>query len=277
MSLLNLSSNASPNFNKKLNKKFTSPSKVCQTNNCRKRVVMNLFTGIVQGLANVTKLNRKEDFTELQIEFPKGATKGVNLGASVAINGTCLSVTAQSNEKLSFDVMKETLRATNLGELEVGSRCNFERSACVGDEIGGHLVSGHVSCRACIIRKEITPNNTCLTFALEEPKFIKYILPKGFVSVDGCSLTVGEVNDPESLSSPSITNTSTELNGCNEQKSKAWFTVYLIPETLNRTVFGFKAEGESVNIEIDSHTQAIVDTVTRVLDSRGINVKKSES
>jgi riboflavin synthase len=110
----------------------------------------------------------------------------------------------------------------------------------VGDEIGGHNVSGHVHCTAKIVEVHETDNNKRVTFELPDDKWMKYVLPKGFISVDGCSLTVGEVDGRR-------------------------FNVYLIPETLRVTVFGFKGVGDPVNIEVEAQTQAIVDTVERVV------------
>jgi riboflavin synthase len=199
-----------------------------------------MFTGIVQGLAEVTAVDKKQDFASMKIQFPTGKMDGVQLGASVAINGTCLTVTDIKGETLGFDIIVETLRATSLGELDVGSRVNFERSARVGDEIGGHNVSGHVHFKATIEKVERTENNQKVTFRIPDAKWMKYILPKGYIALDGTSLTIGEVYD-------------------------TFFTVYLIPETLRVTVFGFKKAGDSVNIEIESQTQAIVDTVERVV------------
>jgi riboflavin synthase len=124
--------------------------------------------------------------------------------------------------------------------VQEGSKVNFERSARVGDEIGGHNVSGHVHCTASIVEVRETENNKRLTIELPDDKWMKYVLPKGFISVDGCSLTVGEVEGRQ-------------------------FSVYLIPETLRVTVFGFKGVGDKVNIEIEAQTQAIVDTVERVV------------
>uniref|UniRef100_A0A061R0Q6 Riboflavin synthase alpha chain n=1 Tax=Tetraselmis sp. GSL018 TaxID=582737 RepID=A0A061R0Q6_9CHLO len=210
--------------------------------------VQLLFTGIVQGTAKVSAVDKKLDARSFKILFPDNATKAVQQGASVAINGTCLTVVSIEGDTLGFDVIGETLRATNLGGIFEGSLVNFERSARVGDEIGGHNVSGHVCCTAGVDRVEKTENNVRLVLKLASPKFIKYILPKGFVAVDGCSLTVGEVGED-------------------------WFSVYLIPETMRMTVFGARQEGDLVNIEVDSQTQTIVDTVERVvsakLDGRG--------
>lgn len=202
--------------------------------------VTSLFTGIVQGTAKVAQVDKMQDFARLQVQFPMDAIKNVQVGASVAINGTCLTVTKSEGDNVFFDVMVETLRATNLGALQPGSTVNFERSARVGDEIGGHTVSGHVHCTAIIVAVQETEKNRRVTFEVSESKWMKYILPKGFISVDGCSLTVGEVSGTQ-------------------------FTVYLIPETIRITVFGTKKQGDAVNIEVEAQTQAIVDTVERVL------------
>ena len=184
------------------------------------------------------------DFARLKLKFPPNTLDGILIGASVACNGTCLTVVETDGDCACFDLIVETLRATNLGELEPGSEVNYERSAKVGDEIGGHNVSGHVSTKATIVTQTDTDNNREVVFELE-PRWSKYILPKGFVAVDGCSLTVGEV-------------------------SPGRFNVWPIPETIRATVFATKNVGSTVNIEIESQTQTIVDTIERVLDERGL-------
>jgi riboflavin synthase len=199
-----------------------------------------MFTGIVQGLARVADVSREPGLSRVRIELPAGRAAGIQIGASVAINGTCLTVTEIDGDTLAFDIMSETLRATNLGDLEAGRAVNYERSARVGDEIGGHNVSGHVHTKARVAAVEETPNNRRVVFELPDEAWMRYILPKGFVAVDGCSLTVGEVEGRT-------------------------FSVYLIPETLRVTVFGTKGVGDSVNIEVEAQTQAIVDTVERVV------------
>lgn len=199
-----------------------------------------LFTGIVQGMATVKQLEDWDSFRRLLITFPPAATQGIQIGASVALNGTCLTVTnIHDNDSLSFDVIGETLRATNLGTLEAGSAVNFERSARVGDEIGGHNVSGHVHTTARVSDVQSAADNRALSFEVDD-KWMKYILPKGFIAINGCSLTVGEV-------------------------TSGGFNVYLIPETLRVTVLGALAAEDFVNLEIDSQTQAIVDTVEKVV------------
>ncbi|GMH35140.1 hypothetical protein BSKO_03008 [Bryopsis sp. KO-2023] len=205
--------------------------------------IKSLFTGIVQGTATVKAIEESQDFKSLEVEFPGGVVDAVSIGSSVALNGTCLTVTKQQGNVLGFDVIVETLRATNLGDLTEGEQVNFERAARLGDEIGGHNVSGHIHCTAKITEVQQTENNKRLSFEVPS-QWMKYILPKGYIGVDGCSLTIGEV----------------EGNS---------FSVYLIPETLRATVFGGRKVGDSVNIEIETQTQAIVDTVERVLAVRG--------
>ncbi len=199
-----------------------------------------MFTGIVQGTARVADVASDQAFSQVKITLPDGKAANIQIGASVAINGTCLTVTRADGDTLYFDIMAETLRATNLGDLTPGGAVNFERSAKVGDEIGGHTVSGHVHTKAKIVKIEDSPNNRRIVFELPDDKWMRYVLPKGFIAVDGCSLTVGEVEGRT-------------------------FSVWLIPETIRVTVFGVKGVGDSVNIEVEAQTQAIVDTVERVV------------
>lgn len=209
-----------------------------------------LFTGLVQGKATVRSFENVDDqFARLTLGFPERTLDGILIGASVAVNGTCLTVTrlGEDGTSASFDLIVETLRATNLGGLKVGGEVNYERSARVGDEIGGHTVSGHVHCTAEIVEVVDTELNRKVVFEVSDKKLIKYVLPKGFISVDGCSLTVGEVD-----------------------KEKGRFNVWLIPETLRVTVLGNKIVGGTVNIEIESQTQVIVDTIERYMAERGL-------
>ena len=132
----------------------------------------------------------------LQVEFPDDTISNVKVGASIAINGTCLTVTELSERTVSFDIIGETLRATNLGTLRQGSAVNYERSARMGDEIGGHNVSGHIHTTATIASIQESSENKRLQFSLKDLQWMKYILPKGYIAVDGCSLTIGEVRCP---------------------------------------------------------------------------------
>ncbi|EGQ9882340.1 riboflavin synthase subunit alpha [Vibrio vulnificus] len=204
-----------------------------------------MFTGIVQGTAEVVIIEAKESFQTHTIRLCGEMLSGLAIGASVAHNGCCLTVTKIAGDLVSFDLMQATLKLTNLGTLRVGDRVNIERAAKFGDEIGGHSMSGHISTTATIDQIIDTPNNRTIWFKLPYDDAMKYILAKGYIGVDGCSLTIGEVEADR-------------------------FNVHLIPETLNRTLFGQRKVGESVNIEFDPQTQAIVDTVERVLMSKGV-------
>lgn len=201
-----------------------------------------MFTGIVQGMAKVVSIDKKDNFQTHVIELEAPLNKGISVGASVAHNGCCLTVTHIEGSSVSFDLMQETLKLTNLGELKVGSYVNVERAAKFGDEIGGHTMSGHIMCVAIVTEVTETPNNKTIWFELPE-QYMKYVLAKGFIGLDGCSLTIGEVSGNR-------------------------FNVHLIPETLQRTLFGQRKVGDQVNVELDPQTQAIVDTVERVLASK---------
>lgn len=201
-----------------------------------------MFTGIVQGTAEVIKIDEKDQFRTHTIRLPIEALEGLENGASIAHNGCCLTVTGIKDDTVSFDLMRETLRVTNLGQLKTGDRFNFERAARFGDEIGGHQMSGHILCMASITRIIRTENNRQIWFQIPDD-YMRYIFTKGYIGIDGISLTIGEVKNNE-------------------------FCVNLIPETLERTNLGFRDEQEQVNIEIDPQTQAIVDTVERVLAER---------
>ncbi len=198
-----------------------------------------MFTGIVQGKATVKAIEHKDQFMRLQLELPEERANDLQLGASIAVNGTCLTITAFEGNQVSFDLIMETLRVTNLGELSIGDQVNFERAASFGDEIGGHLLSGHIHDQVSICEIEKSENNCVLWFKTAS-QWLKYILPKGFVALNGCSLTIGEVKEDR-------------------------FNVYLIPETLAMTTFGRSVIGDKINLEIDPQTQAIVDTVERYM------------
>jgi len=202
-----------------------------------------MFTGIVQGTATLVSIDEKPNFRTHVVAMPDAMLPGLETGASVAHNGSCLTVTQINGNHVSFDLMKETLRITNLGELVVGDSVNVERAAKFNDEIGGHLMSGHIMTTAEVAKILTSENNRQIWFKMRDKTLMKYILHKGYIGIDGISLTVGEV-------------------------TASRFCVHLIPETLERTTLGSKKLGNRINIEIDPQTQAIVDTVERVLAQR---------
>jgi len=202
-----------------------------------------MFTGIVQGTGTVVSIDEKPNFRTHIVRMPEDMLDNLQLGASVSHNGCCLTVTEVQGDLVSFDLMKETHRLTNLGDLNVGDQVNLERAARFNDEIGGHLMSGHIICTAEVAKILTSENNRQIWFRMPHEDLMKYVLHKGYIGIDGISLTIGEV-------------------------TRTRFCVHLIPETLQRTTLGAKRLGDKINIEIDPQTQAIVDTVERVLESR---------
>lgn len=201
-----------------------------------------MFTGIVQGTAEVISLQSADQFLRIELALPSASVDNLSIGASVALNGTCLTISKFAGNHLWFDAIASTLSLTNLGQVKVGDRVNFERAAKIGDEIGGHLMSGHICDTLSIAGIMRTETNCRIEF--ERPDtWARYLLDKGFVGLNGCSLTMTDVSTDR-------------------------FSVWLIPETLERTLFGAARTGDRVNLEIDPQTQAIVDTVERYLESR---------
>lgn len=209
-----------------------------------------MFTGITRGTFEVVEVERSPDLLRYRVDL--GAYgRGLELGASVSIDGCCQTVVELDDDGerciATFDAIVETLNKTTLDTLEAGQKVSVERSARVGDEIGGHDVSGHVVGTGRIVTAKRDGQKVSLTLEVA-PGWMKYIQHKGFIALDGCSLTVGDV-DAEA----------------------ARFDVHLIPETLRLTNFGAKTEqcesGETpiVNVELDPKTVAIVDTVERLL------------
>ena len=193
-----------------------------------------MFTGIVQGTGKIVHIHQPSaDFRSHTVALPEHMAHNLQIGASIAHNGCCLTITQINGNQATFDLMAETLAKTNLGNLKTGDSVNLERA---------HVMSGHIIATTPISRIEQNAHNRTLYFRLP-PSLAAYILPKGFIGLDGCSLTIGDVTAHE-------------------------FSVHLIPETLQRTLFGSRQVGDSINIEIDAQTQAIVDTVERVLAQR---------
>eukprot|EP00127_Corallochytrium_limacisporum_P004754 Clim_evm108s172 gene=Clim_evmTU108s172 len=209
-----------------------------------------MFTGIVRGLCPVHALEDKDGGRRLVISLGKEdeeIAQNVEDGASIANNGTCLTVVYSKNENgnvlVAFDAIQETLNRTNLGELKVGDKVNIERAMKIGDEIGGHNVSGHIDGIGIIENVIETPNNREVVFRVpkgEEEEYMAFLAPKGWIAVDGISLTVVKVTEEH-------------------------FSVCLIPETLARTTLGFKGVGDKVNLEFDGQAKIIVRTMERLL------------
>lgn len=197
-----------------------------------------MFSGIVQNRAPVRIEARLPQLWTLSVPLTARQSEDLEIGASIALNGACLTVSRQQDERAYFDVMMETLRVTNLADLNDGDLVNVERAARFGDDIGGHVMSGHVHHTLPILTIERPDNNCILWFGINEEQR-RYLFPKGYVGLNGCSLTIGEVRDDR-------------------------FNVFLIPETMAVTTFGQADTGDRVNVEFDAHTQAIVDTLGRM-------------
>jgi len=164
-----------------------------------------------------------------------GYDDDLEIGASVAIDGVCMTVVSSIDGNVQFEAIPETLERTTMGLLKQGSRVNIERSLRMGDELGGHILSGHIMSTARILQRN--QKGEGIDLLIEHQADTKpYILEKGYVAVDGMSLTVGEVQSEG-------------------------FYLHIIPETLRITTIGAKTEGDLVNIEVDSRTQAVVDTI----------------
>lgn len=204
-----------------------------------------MFTGIVQGLASVAEMIDRPGLRSFTLDFPPGFDTGLEIGASVACDGVCLTVTRlPAPGRACFDVMQQSLGLTTLGTLAVGSRLNVERAAKDGVEIGGHPLSGHVDCLGTLIDIRRPENNHVLRIGVPA-SHMRYVFAKGYIAINGASLTVAEAD-----------------------RRARWFEVWLIPETLRMTTFGAKQVGDALNIEIERSTQVVVDTVRDALDER---------
>ena len=193
-----------------------------------------MFTGIVAASCEVVATEQGEEVRSIVVDL-SGYDDDLEIGASVAIDGVCMTVVSAIDGHVRFEAIPETLERTTMGLLEQGSRVNIERSLRMGDELGGHILSGHIMSTARILQR--TQKGEGIDLLIEHQADTKpYILEKGYVAVDGMSLTVGEVQSEG-------------------------FSLHIIPETLRITTIGAKTEGDLVNIEVDSRTQAVVDTI----------------
>lgn len=198
-----------------------------------------MFSGIVVGTGKVNKVIKFEDYNVLEISYPKEFTKNLKKGASVSVNGVCLTSKNKGSKILKFDVIEETLKRTNLRDVCKNDFVNLERSISASTEIGGHLMSGHVHYAAKILEIVNKKGIKNIKISLNE-KYSDYVIEKGYIGINGCSITIGKVN-------------------------KNNFLVHLIPETLEVTNLNFIQKNDLVNIEIDQNTIAIVDTVKKTL------------
>jgi len=204
-----------------------------------------MFTGIIQGVARVAAITDRPGLRSFELALPEAFDDGLEIGASVACDGVCLTVTSRpAAGRACFDVMQQSLALTTLGSLALGDGLNVERAARDGAEIGGHPLSGHVDCLARLVGIR-RPENNCVLRIEVPPSHRRYVFAKGYIAVNGASLTVAEVD-----------------------RRAGWFEVWLIPETLRMTTFAVKRIDDGLNLEIERSTQVVVDTVREALDER---------
>ena len=201
-----------------------------------------MFSGIVQEAGKVIGFVKEKDIYNLSIECSSEFISDLKKGASISVDGVCLTVKDENPEILRFDLVEETIKRTNFQNIKTGDNVNLERSLKMGDEIGGHPVSGHIHGTSKVISIDKRDQSWDVKFSVES--FMHdYMLHKGYVAINGCSLTVGEVSNES-------------------------FMIHLIPETLSITNL-FQLEQDSVvNIELDQNTIIIADTVKKYLDGK---------
>ena len=184
-----------------------------------------MFTGIVEGVGIVKSLEEKEESWLLQLDLPFMDGDGLEAGASLAVNGCCLTMREEGVEYGSFDLLEETMQRTNLGSLKPGDRVNLERSLPANGRLGGHFVTGHIDGLGKIEIFELRGKNLYLRVGVDTDG-AKYLVDKGCIAVDGCSLTVCDVEDRS-------------------------FAVWLIPHTLDKTNLQGREAGDLLNLEFD--------------------------
>ena len=203
-----------------------------------------MFTGIVSGKGQVQKITKYKDYLSLIIKAPKGFSKNLVKGASVAVNGVCLTVKKGKTDFLEFDVIEETIQKTNLKNISRLSKVNLERSMTAKTEIGGHLVSGHIHGTSEVLK--VINKQATKDLQIKIPKSLReYFFYKGYVALNGCSLTIGRV-------------------------LKTSFYIHLIPETVSVTTFKDIKKGDLINIEVEQATINTVETVKRVMSERKV-------
>jgi riboflavin synthase len=196
-----------------------------------------MFTGIIEELGTVKALRREAGAARLTLSAAK-VLDGTTLGDSICVNGVCLTVVEMNSTAFSADVAVETLRVTNLGDLQAGKKVNLERALQLSARIGGHLVTGHVD-SVGRVREKREEGNGWRIFIDAPASVLRYVIKKGSIAIDGISLTVADVDN-------------------------AGFAIAMIPHTAKLTTLGFKTAGDSVNLESD----IIGKYVERLLEGR---------
>jgi riboflavin synthase len=201
-----------------------------------------MFSGIVQTVGKIESIKDKNNIKTIRIETHGDYLKDIAIGQSVSVDGVCLSLVKKNNEYCEFEAVEETINRTTLGSYMQGTKVNLEKSLKFGDTVGGHFVSGHIHTRGRIVEVELVGESKNILVEIEE-KWIKYLTEKGYISVNGASITIGKV-------------------------SKNTFYVHLIPETLKTTNLDELIYDNYVNLEFDQATIAIVDTTERLINQK---------
>lgn len=201
-----------------------------------------MFSGIVQTVGKIESIKDKNHIKTIRIETHGNYLEDIAIGQSVSVDGVCLSLVKKNNEYCEFEAVEETINRTTLGSYKQGSKVNLEKSLKFGDTVGGHFVSGHIHTRGRIVEVELVGESKNILVEIEE-KWIKYLTEKGYISVNGASITIGKV-------------------------SKNTFYIHLIPETLKTTNLDELIYDNYVNLEFDQSTIAIVDTTERLINQK---------
>ncbi len=207
-----------------------------------------MFTGIVTEQGKITQISKHKGYFSFKIKTSEKFQRGLIRGASVSVNGACLTFKKRIGKNIEFDVVEETLGLTNLGSLKTGSMVNLERSMKASSEIGGHLVSGHIQGIGTVTKiDELSDKVRDIKIKLSR-NLMQYVIYKGYIAVNGCSLTIGKV-------------------------TKDGFSIHLIPETLEITNLSDINKGDPVNIEIEQTTFTTVETIKKVLIQKRLKTK----
>ena len=201
-----------------------------------------MFSGIVQTVGKIESIEDKNHIKTIRIETHGDYLEDIAIGQSVSVDGVCLSLVKKNNEYCEFEAVEETVNRTTLGSYKQGTKVNLEKSLKIGDTVGGHFVSGHIHTRGRIVEVELVGDSKNILVEIEE-KWIKYLTEKGYISVNGASITIGKV-------------------------SKNTFYIHLIPETLKTTNLDELIYDNYVNLEFDQATIAIVDTTERLINQK---------
>lgn len=201
-----------------------------------------MFSGIVQEVGIIDSLVAGNEHLTITINCSKDFAKDKKVGDSVSVDGVCLTITKKTNSSLTFDAVKETLERTIIKNYAKGSYVNIESSLSFGGSVGGHLMSGHIHLKGIV--KEVLIVGDSKDIVIDtSPEWSKYLSEKGYIGINGCSITIGKIHDSR-------------------------FQIHLIPETLKTTNLDNLVFGDEINLEIDQSTIAIVDTTERILKNK---------